>query len=639
MTSNAQRSFFRSDIQALRGLAIILVLLFHLPHQVFKFGYLGVDVFFVISGYLITPRIFALFDETPNLAVLSKNLTKFALNRTQRLAPAFAVTVLIFLPLLLLLGDINLQNIILNQAIAGLFLLGNFGAYKFGGNYFHPGIGNPLLHFWSLSVEEQIYVFLPVALFTLYLVNRRWFKKTGRIFFLLLFIISVFFTFHEELLTSIYAQFFAVPSSFSFYSPITRFWEFAAGGLVAFTYRPQIKLYLSTFAKHLLNLLFFVSLIFTTSIRTSLILVIVVTTTCALIFTNSLEVLPQKAIRFLSYFGDRSYSLYLVHLPIFHIFILSPYAHVAFGDLSLFASLAALIASILLSDLLYRFVELRFHKIDGAHIARPNKKTHTKSLPILISSSIMLSLLSVPVVSSGFFGFLNSNSTNNPGLEFKQHCVRESPFRQFPCSFPGNDINGSIALVGDSHASQYSMMLWDLAKKGGFKLILVGDFGGEVNSLRAFESISSITPEFTIVSKYWNSEFLRENSKMISDLQEIRSLSKKLVIVGQNPIFVQEEIAPVVSLLQLLIGAKSVSESKVAIGRPTVESRIADGLIRVWAEKSRVDYLNSYRVLCPNLICEKAVGEKSLYIDSNHLSIFGAQMLRDDFSKILLLNN
>jgi len=257
VTGETRFSSFRSDIQVLRGIAIILVLLFHLPSKAFQFGYLGVDVFFVVSGYLIAPRILALFDETPNMTLLSKNISRFTQNRIRRLAPAFAITLLIFLPLLLLVGDINLQNIIVRQAIAGSFILGNFGAYKFGGDYFRPGIENPLVHFWSLSVEEQIYIFLPTSFILLFIVNRKRFKQNGRLLFVLLFLFSLFLTFYSEYLNSLYSHFFAVPDSFSFYSPITRFWEFAAGGLLSITNLSRVKISLNILSKYLFIFLFF----------------------------------------------------------------------------------------------------------------------------------------------------------------------------------------------------------------------------------------------------------------------------------------------------------------------------------------------------------------------------------------------
>ncbi len=634
MTGETRFSSFRSDIQVLRGVAIILVLLFHLPGNAFQFGYLGVDIFFVVSGYLIAPRILALFDETPNMALLWKNVSQFTQNRIRRLAPAFAVTVLIFLPLLLLVGDINLQNLIVRQTIAGSFILGNFGAYKFGGDYFHPGIENPLVHFWSLSVEEQIYIFLPISFFLLFLVNRKRFKQSGKLFFFFLFLFSLYLTFYGEYLNSLYSRFFAVPESFSFYSPITRFWEFAAGGLLSITNLSRVKISLNILSKCLFIFLFFYTVFFTVSMGANCIILSVVTATCALMFTNSLDLLPEKVNGFLCYFGDRSYSLYLVHLPVFYIITSSPITQRYFDKSNVFTSLIALMVAVLLSDLVYRFVELRFHNIRGANVVKVIKSGSGRLMLILVGSSIALSLILSPIVGSGFFGLINTKSTDNPGAYFKEFCIRDNPIYQFPCSFPGGGKEGTIALVGDSHASQYSLVLWELAKTRGLKLILIGDFGGEVNSSRTIRTLKSINPNYIIVSKYWRSEFLKSNSEMIQVLLTIRDVNKNLVVVGQNPIFEEADSNPGHSLLQVLLGVEAVETSPSASGVPLRESRVADGLIREWARDSKIQYLDSYRVLCPGDTCDKFIGGKPLYIDSNHLSGFGAFKLRSEFDKV-----
>ena len=98
MTKTQHKLSFRNDIQSLRGIAIICVLLFHLPNTFFHQGFLGVDIFFVISGFLITPKIIQIFENVPNVSVVKKNFKEFAINRVRRLAPAFSVTILIFLP-------------------------------------------------------------------------------------------------------------------------------------------------------------------------------------------------------------------------------------------------------------------------------------------------------------------------------------------------------------------------------------------------------------------------------------------------------------------------------------------------------------------------------------------------------------
>lgn len=235
----------------------------------------------------------------------------------------------------------------------------------------------------------------------------------------------------------------------------------------------------------------------------------------------------------------------------------------------------------------------------------------------------------------GFFGVLNTSVVDNPGLDFKNYCIREQSLFQYPCSFPGEESGGTIALVGDSHASQYSLLLWNLSRTRGMKLTLVGDFGGEVNSSRTITAVRNIKPDLIIVSKYWQSDLLEKNSNLLKDLDNLQQLSESFLIVGQNPIFVNNESDSSISMLDQLLGFEV---SKV-ISKPfefsTKESRQADGLIRKWATEIRVDYLDTFEILCPEVYCRKLERGESLYVDSNHLSATGAQVLRSAFEDFL----
>jgi peptidoglycan/LPS O-acetylase OafA/YrhL len=634
MNTKLEHSAFRGDIQALRGLAILLVLLFHLPETFLNFGYLGVDVFFVISGYLITPRIFALFDNTPNLNSLRINFFRFAKNRFRRLAPAFGVTILFFLPIILLIGGLELQSITVNQSIAGILLLGNVGAYKFGGEYFNPGIENPFLHFWSLSVEEQIYIGLPLLFLILYLVNRKSFNTVAKIFFIAIGLSSLFLTFNDQYLLQLYSNYFAAPQNFSFYSPITRFWEFAAGGLISVFGFSFAKRNISRSARNLLNCIFIAFIVSAPRLEENLVTLLIVLMTVFIIISGSLEAIPRIFDKVFVYLGYRSYSLYLVHLPIIYILVESPYAQRKFGDATQVAQIAAILLSIFSSSIIYRFVELKFHQFDGSS-KFPTTQLKSKWLAILTSFSLAISIVAIPITKSGFFGVLNTSVVDNPGLDFKNYCIREQSLFQYPCSFPGGGGEGTIALVGDSHASQYSLLLWELSKTRKMSLTLVGDFGGEVNSTRTIKAVRNLKPDVIIVSKYWQSSLLEKNSELLRDLESIQQLAESILIVGQNPVFVQSESAPPISLLDQLLGFEAPKVISKPFEISTKESRQADDLIRSWAIEMRVNYLDTFMILCPEVYCRKLERGESLYIDSNHLSAYGAKVLRSGFEDFL----
>ena len=633
VTQTLHRYSFRNDVQSLRGIAIICVLLFHLPNTFFHRGFLGVDIFFVISGFLITPKIIQIFENVPNISEVKNNFKEFAINRTRRLAPAFSVTILIFLPLLLLFGDAHLGDEILNQALAGLLLFGNVGAYKFGGDYFHPGVANPFLHLWSLSVEEQIYIFLPVILFVLYLSNRVNFASRSKKLILVLSLGSLLLTFYKEPLYALYGHFLAVPANFSFYSPVTRFWEFAAGALISVLPNLRVNTSLLIPIRHGVNLLFALFILTAPQIRGEINLLIAVLFTSAMIITRSLDQVPRIFNRLLGFFGDRSYSLYLVHLPIFYLISLSPIPQRFLGDGSLFLVGIALIFTLLLGNWMYLYVEIKFHKVDRGlpSVGRQSQK----SLLVLVGSSWSVPLLLIPLVGSGFLGTLKNPGIDNPGTGFKEHCVRHEALRQYPCSFPSKHVSKTIALVGDSHMAQYSLMIWALAESNGYRLIFLGDIGREADFSRTLESLSVVRPNITIVSKFWSTHSFAKDSDLIRDLENVILLSRQMVVIGQNPVFMEKDEGKRISLMDALLGDETEQISTTVARLPLPESKISDGQIRKFAVDSKIEYVDVFRVLCPRTFCQAAQNGKALYVDSNHLSTSGALMLRKDFSRII----
>jgi peptidoglycan/LPS O-acetylase OafA/YrhL len=216
---------FRGDVEGLRGIAIVLVLLFH-GTTLFPGGFIGVDVFFVISGFLITGMLLDELEATDHIDLLG-----FYDRRIRRLLPAATLLLLIVLPLsYLVLAPLDRPAAMFDGATASLFV-SNLRFAMLQGDYFSVvSTPSPFIHFWSLSLEEQFYLVWP---FLLLLVarGRRVRVAAGWALVVLLvvsFLAGVFLTDQA--------------ATWGFYSLPARAWQFAAGGLLAAMARPIARL-------------------------------------------------------------------------------------------------------------------------------------------------------------------------------------------------------------------------------------------------------------------------------------------------------------------------------------------------------------------------------------------------------------
>jgi peptidoglycan/LPS O-acetylase OafA/YrhL len=208
---------YRPEIDGLRAISVLAVMLFHLNDKMAPGGFVGVDVFFVISGYLITSLICS------ERAAGRFSLLAFYLRRIKRIAPALFATVLATMVagyLILSPGDYYLL------ARSGLFTLGGASNFFFAANtgYFDPEAATmPLLHTWSLGVEEQFYVVWPGLLLILWRLSKR--IRISMLASMSVLIGASLAAYH---LTDI-----ADPKA-AFYMPYTRAWELGLGGIIPF---------------------------------------------------------------------------------------------------------------------------------------------------------------------------------------------------------------------------------------------------------------------------------------------------------------------------------------------------------------------------------------------------------------------
>ena len=196
------------------------MILAHASVPGFEGGYIGVDVFFVISGFVITGL---LLRQPPR--DIRGNLATFYARRIRRIVPAATLTLVATVIAAYYLLGVNFNRQLLGDVRWAAVFSANFRLIHTGSNYFIPGIAPSLVtHYWSLAVEEQFYLFFPLVLFSLtWLVVRPRRATPLGIFLVVATALSGWWSYH---LTSIN------PTT-AYYSPFTRFWEIALGGLVA----------------------------------------------------------------------------------------------------------------------------------------------------------------------------------------------------------------------------------------------------------------------------------------------------------------------------------------------------------------------------------------------------------------------
>src|SRR5262245_2436769 len=217
---------FRPDIEGLRGIAVLIVVLFHCGIAGFSGGFVGVDVFFVLSGYLITGLLVAEIQKTSKLSLL-----QFYARRVRRLLPASALTLVVTLLIgAMILAPKELTNAGHAGRAAALYISNVFFDIN-AGDYFAPNVkSNPLLHMWSLAVEEQFYLFWPLLI----LLSLRLWRSMRTLVTVLAGVtiislgIGVWFTKHG--------------GTFAFYELPARAWEFGIGGLAVLLPRGTLKL-------------------------------------------------------------------------------------------------------------------------------------------------------------------------------------------------------------------------------------------------------------------------------------------------------------------------------------------------------------------------------------------------------------
>ena len=470
----------RPDIQGLRAIAVILVVAFH-AHLPVPGGFVGVDVFFVISGFVITAMLMRQWVTTGAIA-----LGRFYFRRFLRLTPALALLVAVVAAASIVLQNpYGAQQTTARTGIGAMFLAANGVIAHSSGDYFaSSATTNPLLHTWSLSVEEQFYLAFPALFLLGWLLSRRLGRRLLPPVIIVAviaagsFAAAVAFSYGSTAMSRV-TEFFGGAESFAFYSPFTRAWEFAAGALLALLLErsPPVRRATAT-ATGLLGAGIVVAsaLLITEAMPfPGFVALLPVAGSVLLILAGSHHTSGVSAVlstRPLVAIGDISYSWYLWHWPIIVFTVLLFPGQRTLLLIAAIASLLPAIASYRLLEQPMRRLRPRSRPRAAAIIATTLAVPLAMSVVLLIGANAGWGLTSASgvavgaaagtagspsgtqqdmAVADGEVAGGEGGSLRSQHIAVKAGCVNSSlnPRR---CTFGPENPTGTILLAGDSQA-------------------------------------------------------------------------------------------------------------------------------------------------------------------------------------------
>lgn len=396
---------YMPGLDGVRAVAVIAIIIYHLNPQWLSGGFLGVDTFFVISGYLITSLLLTEYHNTGKIELMS-----FWLRRVKRLIPAVLFLVMGVIVLSLIFMPMEIQKV-RADSIAAIFYVSNWWYIMQNVDYFEQFAVQPLKHLWSLAIEEQFYLVFPIVLLSLLSFIRR--LKSIRIIFLILLVISM-----------IAMMVLYVPNenvARVYFGTDTRIQTLLMGVLLALVWPPfqlkakvnrQMRTMIDTAGVVGLAILF---ICFKFVSETNSILYyggfFLISTVTLLVIASSVhpsgyfaKFLGNKVFTFI---GSRSYSLYLWHYP---IIVLIHHQFVQ-GQIPPLVYVVEILLMVLMAEFSYKFIEQPFRK-EGFNIFAFNHLKNWRSQKVLRTWLVIILLIPTLLVMVGSFNrFAQKNST------------------------------------------------------------------------------------------------------------------------------------------------------------------------------------------------------------------------------------
>ncbi len=619
---------YRAEIDGLRALAVLPVILFHAGFEWFSGGFVGVDVFFVISGYLITTIIIS------EMAEGKFSIANFYERRARRILPALFFVMAVCIPFAwfwLVPSDLVEfgHSLIAVSTFSSNFLFWSEAGY-FGG----PAELKPLLHTWSLAVEEQYYILFPIFIILTWRLGTKW----------ILIILS--FIFMLSLGVSEWGA-YKIPSA-NFYLLPTRGWELIIGVFIAFylKYNTYIKSYLVNQLLSLFgfSMIIYSIIVFNASTPFPSLYALIPTIGTGLVI---LCAIPQTTIHKLLSLnlivgvGLISYSTYLWHQP-----ILAFARNAIEGEMHNLTVIMLCISSLFFGWLSWRFIERPFRQ--KSYLQR--KFIFKFSLVGIIFFSIIG--ISLHVIDGGYKSYSQQKQkiittflSDNSGYTVKRESYLS--LNKFDKS---NNLK-DILIIGDSHMQDIANAVYEagLNEKYEFSSFLISVNCG-IYFVKDKKDIED--PKFDCVNRsFYNSKLKKQmliadqiwvisswkkehvNKYMVKSLENILDVNRNIKIFGtKNLGFVSEKwylknepelwVSPIKSNEDIKI-FKSVENT--------------NNLINKISKDLGVEFINTQHLICDgNNLCSNYSSGDIISYDGGHLTPHGANILGNKIRLILL---
>ena len=639
---------YRADIDALRGVAVLLVCLFHLFPQQFPNGFLGVDIFFAISGYLITSILIS------KQGSFFKEIGDFYSKRIRRLFPALLTVMATSLIIgWFLLFPEEFQQLCLHILRASVYWM-NYTLYSEVGYFDAEALHKPLLHLWSLSVEEHFYIIWPLIILSL-----REYKQP------LLIVVSLICA----LSLGWFLYIFQSDGNLAFYSSITRFWELSAGGILALCLQnkptpPKLFSILGWGA------LFLVIFWRSADVFSPYKLILCVIATCGILSAPIFFRLqtPLKLI------GLISYPLYLWH------YVLISFGVILFNfELSFWVSSSILAISVIFASITTLVVEpLRYKKSSlfpligiAAIIAAigysGNKNNGFSNRPHMqYLQDQLVQLERTPKIDQNCISLVNSLLDENAKFDY---CRATSTF------LPNKNY---VLLIGDSHAHALYPGIAHYAAKYGYETLLMAnsscppfpgfpwgkDFKDKEICQTKIDQMLRLAASQLAISKaiittrgpiYIHGKIQGDytEKKIIENLQIQTSPDRTYTkfFNGYTSLVKALKIANIPSVFYMLENPELDFYPKQTIIRPfinfMINEQISKDLYLLRMQKYRflfakddetgVIFLDPMDVLCQTNSC-KYFDHNYLYRDDDHFSVYGSHFIIEYFENEIFGN-